>query len=180
MSDAQPTNVQATEREQRPRTARRNRIVFCIVVIAWLVLDRATKVFFEQYGVDLLSAPAIEGVVEFRLVHNFGAAWGSFSGMVDGLIVVTTILCLAIGIYALLVSKGASLLEMVGLALLFAGGIGNLVDRIVNGYVIDFIAPLFIDFPTFNIADVGITCGIVCVLISLVGKIFGSKPRAHA
>ena len=41
-----------------------------------------------------------------------------------------------------------------------------MIDRLVRGYVVDFVEPLFIDFPNFNIADAGITCGIICVLIS--------------
>lgn len=148
--------------------------MFCLVALLWFVFDRVTKSFVEAYGADMLQAPGIAGIVELDLVHNRGAAWGSFSGMVDGLIIVTTILLIAIAVYAFVVSKQASSLEMVGLALIFAGGIGNLVDRVVNGYVIDFIAPLFIDFPTFNIADIGITCGIVSVLVALVRKFFRS------
>ena len=98
--------------------------------------------------------------------------------MVGALVVVTAILCLVIAFYALLASSEASLLEMVGLALVFAGGVGNLVDRIVNGYVIDFITPLFIDFPTFNIADIGITCGIVCVIVAFIIKFFAMRANA--
>lgn len=159
----------------RSNKAPRNRIVFCVVVVLWFLFDRATKFLVTEYPVDMLTSPRIEGVVEFSLVHNHGAAWGSFSGMVGALVVVTAILCLIIAVYAFIASREASLLEMVGLALVFAGGIGNLVDRIVNGYVIDFIAPLFIDFPTFNIADVGITCGIVCVIVALAIRFFTSR-----
>lgn len=153
--------------------------MFCVVAVLWFILDRVTKIYFETYAVDLLSAPAIEGFVEFRLVHNYGAAWGSFAGMVDGLVVVSVILCALILCYALFVSKEASLLEITGLALVFAGGIGNMVDRLVNGYVIDFIAPLFIDFPTFNVADMGITCGIIGVLIALAIKFFAPGDRVE-
>ena len=151
----------------KTHVARRNRIVFCVIVVLWVFFDRMTKAVFE--GLPIGTAPfQVDGLLELKLVHNFGAAWGSFSGMTLGLIVVTFILCIAIVGYAFVASKEVSLLEMVGLALVFAGGVGNLIDRIMNGYVIDFIAPLFIDFPTFNIADTGITCGIVCVVIALV------------
>lgn len=163
--------------QQGSNKALRNRIVFCVVVVLWFLFDRVTKFFVEEYPVDMLASPRIEGIVEFNLVHNHGAAWGSFSGMVVALVVVTALLCIIIALYAFFASREASLLEMVGLALVFAGGIGNLVDRVVNGYVIDFIAPLFIDFPTFNIADVGITCGIVCVLVALVIRFFTSRAN---
>ena len=85
------------------------------------------------------------------------------------------ILCVLIAVCAFFASREASLLEMVGLALVFAGGIGNMVDRLIHGYVIDFIAPVFIDFPTFNIADMGITCGIICVLVALAMRLFGKE-----
>lgn len=164
--------------EKRSNKALRNRIIFCIVVVLWFLFDRVTKCFVTEYSIDTLASPRIDGVIELSLVHNHGAAWGSFSGMVGALVVVTAILCLVIAFYALLISREASLLEMVGLALVFAGGIGNLVDRIVNGYVIDFITPLFIDFPTFNIADIGITCGIVCVIVAFVIKFFAMRANA--
>lgn len=164
--------------EKRSNKALRNRIIFCIVVVLWFLFDRVTKFFVTEYSIDTLASPRIDGVIELSLVHNHGAAWGSFSGMVGALVVVTAILCLVIAFYALLASSEASLLEMVGLALVFAGGVGNLVDRIVNGYVIDFITPLFIDFPTFNIADIGITCGIVCVIVAFIIKFFAMRANA--
>lgn len=163
--------------EKRSNKALRNRIIFCIVVVLWFLFDRVTKFLVTEYSVDTLARPRIDGIVELSLVYNHGAAWGSFSGMVGALVVVTAILCLIIAVYAFLTSREASLLEMMGLALVFAGGIGNLLDRVVNGYVIDFIAPLFIDFPTFNIADVGITCGIVCVIVALAIRFFGVRAN---
>jgi signal peptidase II len=156
------------------KRALRNRVVFCVVVVLWFLLDRVTKLFVEAHPADGLSSLQIDGIVGLSLVHNYGAAWGSFSGMVSVLVVLTALLCLVIFVYALFVSKEASLLLMIGLSLVFAGGIGNLFDRLVNGYVIDFIAPLFIDFPTFNIADIGITCGIICVVVAMAIKLFAS------
>lgn len=161
--------------ESKSNRALRNRLIFCIVVVLWFLFDRVTKFLATDHSVNMLASLRIDGVVEFSLVHNHGAAWGSFSGMLGVLVIVTVILCLVIAAYAFFISKEASLLEIVGLALVFAGGIGNLVDRVVNGYVIDFIAPLLIDFPTFNIADIGITCGIVCVVIAFAIRFFTSR-----
>ncbi|WP_251197961.1 signal peptidase II [Anaerotardibacter muris] len=163
--------------EPKTRRALRNRIAFCVIVVLWVFFDRVTKIWFEGRPAGA-SAIDVGGIVELKLAHNFGAAWSSFSGMTMGLIVVTFILCIVIVTYALMVSKAASMLEMVGLALVFAGGVGNLIDRMVNGYVIDFISPLFIDFPTFNIADTGITCGIVCVIIALGRRYLSASKQA--
>ena len=52
--------------------------------------------------------------------------------------------------------------------LLVAGGLGNAFDRFALGYVVDFIEPVFIDFPVFNVADVGVTCGFVLFLVGVI------------
>lgn len=166
-------------KEKSSNRTLRNRLIFCVVAVLWFVFDRIVKYFCVAHPEAFASHPGIEGVVELRLVHNYGAAWGSFSGMVSGLVIVSIILCAAIAIYAFFASREGSLLEMIGLALVFAGGIGNMVDRLVNGYVIDLISPLFIDFPTFNIADVGITCGIACVIIALAVRFFSQGKHAR-
>lgn len=134
-------------------------------MVLWLILDRITKIVCEGALGRGDHQVLIDGVLELRLVHNQGAAWGSFSGMLAVLIVVTSILCVVIGVFAWRTASHAPAVEMFGLALIFAGGIGNLIDRVMQGYVVDFINVLFIEFPTFNIADIGITCGIAIVVI---------------
>lgn len=140
------------------------------MVVLWCVCDQAMKAYMEAQTPSTALVPVIDGVVGFRLVHNFGAAWGSFSGMVIMIAVVSIVLCAIILAYTIYIAKEASVLETVGLALIFAGGVGNMIDRLLRGYVVDFIEPLFIDFPNFNIADAGITCGIICVLIAFIIK----------
>ena len=168
-----------TNNATKTQIARRNCILFCVIVVIWVLLDQLTKVFFDSQPTNIPSID-IGGIVELTLVHNFGAAWGSFSGMTIGLIVVTLLLCVGIIVYAFFVSSEASVIEMTGLALVFAGGIGNLIDRIARGYVVDFISPVFIDFPTFNIADIGITCGIILVIIALVIKFISTGTKASS
>lgn len=146
------------------------------MVVLWCVCDQAVKAYMEAQTPSTALVPVIDGVVGFRLVHNFGAAWGSFSGMVIMIAVVSIVLCAIILAYTIYIAKEASVLETVGLALIFAGGVGNMIDRLLRGYVVDFIEPLFIDFPNFNIADAGITCGIICVLIAFIIK-FLAVPK---
>lgn len=146
------------------------------MVVLWCVCDQAVKAYMEAQTPSTALVPVIDGVVGFRLVHNFGAAWGSFSGMVIVIAVVSIVLCAIILAYTIYIAKEASVLETVGLALIFAGGVGNMIDRLLRGYVVDFIEPLFIDFPNFNIADAGITCGIICVLIAFIIK-FLAVPK---
>lgn len=149
------------------------------MVVLWCVCDQAVKAYMEAQTPSTALVPVIDGVVGFRLVHNFGAAWGSFSGMVIMIVVVSIVLCAIILAYMIYVAKEASTLETVGLALIFAGGVGNMIDRLLRGYVVDFIEPLFIDFPNFNIADAGITCGIICVLIAYIIKFLAAAKQVE-
>lgn len=149
------------------------------MVVLWCVCDQAVKAYMEAQTPSTALVPVIDGVVGFRLVHNFGAAWGSFSGMVIMIAVVSIVLCAIILAYMIYVAKEASVLETVGLALIFAGGVGNMIDRLLRGYVVDFIEPLFIDFPNFNIADAGITCGIICVLIAYIIKFLAAAKQVE-
>ncbi len=54
------------------------------------------------------------------------------------------------------------------MALVVAGGLGNAIDRFTLGYVVDFIEPVFIDFPVFNVADIGVTCGFVLFVVAMI------------
>lgn len=150
-------------------TRARNLLFFAGCALAWLLIDAITKIYCEAQGLGSLLA-CIPDVLCIRVVHNYGAAWSMFEGNVVPLVVVALVICVVLLAYAVYESPQATLPEMLALALVFAGGIGNMLDRIVRGYVVDMIAPLFIDFPTFNVADIGVTCGIALLLICLVVK----------
>lgn len=142
----------------------RNAGVLALVVVVWLVLDRATKVYFDSFDVGDVVAN-LAGILRLDLVHNTGMAWGAFAGQVPVIVIFTAVLCAAILAFALYWARDAGVADMVALGLLLAGGLGNLYDRVVYGYVVDFITPLFIEFPTFNVADIGVTCGVVLLAI---------------
>lgn len=145
----------------------RNLTVLAIVVIVWLALDQLTKAWFNQLSVGSVTLSPIPQAIDFVLVHNTGAAWGVFSNATSILAVVSVVVCIIVVVY-LFASPNASLGTTIGLSLVVAGGIGNAIDRIANGYVIDFISFSFIDFPVFNIADIGVTCGLTIFIISFI------------
>lgn len=139
----------------------RNAAIFVPVAVLWLLLDIATKAYFNSFQVgDVVAGPFL-GLFQFRLVHNTGAAWGMFGDSTFALGVMSGVVCAALLVYLFLVARRASVLEVVGVALIFAGGMGNAIDRFNLGYVVDFIDTTFISFPTFNVADIGVTCGFV-------------------
>lgn len=150
----------------------RNLAIWVGCAFLWCAIDRITKVFFDgTFRVGQVAVPDICGVLQLNLVHNKGVAWGAFAGNVPVIAIVTALMCLGIAIFAVYWARRSSVPEMIGLGLLFAGGIGNLYDRIFQGYVVDFITPLFIDFPTFNVADIGVTCGIVLLAVCWIVQI---------
>lgn len=144
--------------------------LFIIVAIVWLALDILTKrlVIDGGYAVGSVFAGPFLGIIDFRLVHNTGAAWGLFGDSTMALAVFSIVVCILITICAFTVFRRDPAPLHFGFALVVAGGIGNIIDRLSFGYVIDFIETTFIDFPVFNIADIGVTCGFAIVIITLI------------
>lgn len=104
---------------------------------------------------------------------NRGAAWGMFSGKIVMFIIFTIIAIFVISIfmrniYGLIVETDRNLFRWLNvcIALLMSGAVGNLIDRVVHNYVIDFIYIKFIDFPIFNVADcyVTVSCALIIIL----------------
>ena len=151
---------------------RRNLCVFAAVVLLWLAADIATKAVCNGYGLGEVIAGPFLGLVQFRLAHNTGAAWGMFDDSTFALGVMSLLVCAALTAYLIATAKRANLVEVVGIALVVAGGLGNALDRFTLGYVVDFIDTTFIEFPTFNVADIGVTCGFV---LFFVGMLWGMR-----
>ncbi len=133
--------------------------VICIAAIALLtVADQLTK--YAAINTVKVNGPFefLFGLFQFRYVENTGAAFSSFSENKLILILFSGLLLIGV-LIVLLTKKIESKFVNVCLVLVAAGGLGNLIDRFVNGYVVDFIEPLFIDFAVFNFADCCITVG---------------------
>ena len=141
--------------------------VFAVLAVVWVVLDQLCKsVFAGQTPGGILAGP-FAGIFDIRLVHNTGGAWGIFSDSTVLLGVLSVVVCVVIVAYFVYAARDLCMVEVIGLALIFAGGIGNAIDRFVQGFVTDFIEFSFFDFPVFNIADIGVTCGFVILFIGI-------------
>lgn len=156
--------------EPRPGRPGRTRsaILFVLVAAAWFALDVATKGWVSegwQEG-DVVTGPIL-GLVRFHLVHNTGMAWGMFGDSTFALGVLSLAVCAVATAYLFAFSSRPNTLETTGIALVVAGGLGNALDRFTLGYVVDFIEPVFIDFPVFNVADIGVTCGFAIFLAGM-------------
>lgn len=117
--------------------------------------------------------PFIPGLLQLTHVHNYAAAFSLFGGMRIPIIILTFAVCAAL-IAALIMKKPKSSLQRFALMLVLGGAVGNLIDRVALGYVIDMFDTLFMDFPVFNIADCAIVVGgilfCICILFEDVGR----------
>lgn len=146
----------------------RNFAVFFVLALTCLLCDIFSKQYFVQaFAAGEVSKESFLGVFQFSLVHNSGAAWGIFGDSTAILALLSLVVSVLILSYFIYISKRANLGETMGLAFIIAGGIGNAIDRITLGYVVDFIEFSFIDFPVFNIADICVTCGFAILLLGI-------------
>lgn len=147
---------------------RRNVCLFLIVAMDWFAIDYYMKGHANEFQVgDVFGGPYL-GLFDLRLVHNEGGAFGMFGNASLILGVFSLIVCLIVVVYLVKIAPRSSVGMTIGLALIFAGGLGNAIDRFFYGYVIDYIELLPIDFPVFNLADVGVVCGVIIAIFAFL------------
>jgi len=141
--------------------------MLCFVFAALVVL---LDQFFKRWvvrSIDLFGGmDLIPGVIELTHIHNTGAAFGIFAGQRWLLAAVAFIACLVLIFILLRYTEG--FWGTLGLSAVLGGAVGNLVDRVLYGYVIDMFRTLFIDFAIFNIADIFITLGFITFCIHFI------------
>lgn len=140
--------------------------MICLIAILVLIAaDQAVK-FWTVANLELgETAPLLPGLVEFLRLHNYGAAWSSFSGMRWLLIALTSALMAFLAM--LLIKKVVRHpLGVCSLTLVLAGGVGNLIDRVRLGYVVDMLHFQFWpSYPVFNVADMFVVVGVILFLL---------------
>ena len=139
-------------------------IVFAAAVVG---LDQLTK-YLTLANIPLhAEVPFIPGFLGFTYVRNYGAAFSSFQNQQWLFAVIFAAFTLAIIWEYRKNSMGFNKFERWCIAAIYAGGLGNMIDRIRYGYVVDMIQTKFMDFPVFNVADCFITCGCFAMMFSL-------------
>ena len=145
-------------------TQQKKKLLFWIIVIAVLIVDRITKELAP--GIPAEGIEIIPGVIGLRYAENQGAAFSMLSGAPRLLGVLS--LALIVGGFVWLRKKKFAAFPLAGLALMAGGAAGNMFDRLIRGYVPDMIETLFITFPVFNAADSCLVIGCVLLIISLL------------
>ncbi len=142
--------------------------VMCAIIIALLALDLVTKYVFDATLSGDESITIIPYLFNFKLVHNYGAAWGMLSGKQVFLIALTFAFLVIFVCYYIREPNKTWLLN-VTFGFLFGGCLGNLYDRMILGYVRDFIQfDFWKSFPVFNFADVALCVGVVLFVVYLI------------
>ncbi len=142
-----------------------NRFYYISLSILIIILDQYTKSIININHTSLIKNDFLFFSIDY--VKNYGAAFNILSGSRIFLSTVSTIISLFL-IYIILYKKYLSKLDLFSYSFILAGTIGNGIDRITNGYVIDFINLNFINFPVFNIADISINIGFIFIILGLI------------
>ena len=139
-----------------------------LTVVIIIITDRITKIFFSHVLAAGETLPVIQNVFHVTLVKNTGIAFGLFKdqGIVFIIIPVIAIILLIFNIFYYRNNKELSRTYLFGFSLILGGAVGNLIDRISLGYVIDFLD--FRIWPVFNMADSAITVGAVIIAIKCI------------
>lgn len=140
--------------------------MFYIIIILIVIGDQLTKGLIQQSMVLNQSIPVWDGIFSITYIHNTGAAFSMLAGKTQVLALFQVIIIGVILGYYILKGRKTHPLLRISMAMIVAGGIGNLIDRLTLGYVVDFMDFHF--WPIFNVADIGVSAG--CVL--LAGYVF--------
>lgn len=138
-----------------------------VIIIITVTIDQLLKRWVIQTIPLHTSKPALPGVFEWFHLQNFGAGWGLFEGQIGLFYIVSAVTLLYLS-YEMWKRSSNHWLWRTCLSLLFAGTIGNLIDRITLGYVTDMISLTFMSFPVFNVADIALTLGVVGMAIYIL------------
>jgi len=139
-----------------------------IIVFSVLLLDQSTKALASKNILLGQTIPVINNIFHLTLVHNKGAAFGIFKSQ-TALFIITSLTAIIIISYKLKARVAGRLdIFVVSLGLILAGALGNLIDRLFFGYVVDFLD--FRIWPVFNIADSAITVGAILLGWSILSN----------
>jgi signal peptidase II len=141
-----------------------------IIVVASIIADQLTKLWAVEVLKNGGSIKIIGDFLRFTYAENRGAAFSILQGQ-RLFFVITTITMLIVLAYIYFKTKNISKLSKISIAMIAGGAIGNFIDRVRFGYVVDFIDVRFgsiYNFPIFNIADSFVVCGTILMIILIL------------
>ena len=161
------TNTPSSDRRQdRPLKASKAKGALLILIL--VVLDQLTKLLAIRELKGTSGITLIDRVLVLRYLENRGMAFGLLEGRILFLVLICLVFFAAI-LYLFVKAPATAYYAplLYTAAVVFSGAMGNFIDRVFRGYVVDFIYFSLIDFPTFNVADIYVTCGIAVLVFLL-------------
>lgn len=156
-------------------------IFFGAVFIFSIILDQITKKWALSVLKNSSSIRIIDDFLRFSYVENRGAAFGILQNQIMFFVIITIVMIIALG-YVFFKNKNITKLSKLSLTLIAGGAIGNFIDRIMLGYVVDFIDIRFgnfYDFPVFNLADSFVVCGTFLLLFLILTNKFEKSENIN-
>lgn len=143
-----------------------------IIFVGFLTaIDQLTKYIITSKLALYETIPVIKDVFAITYIQNEGVAWGMFQGgRIIFLILTILVLLMCFYIYSNIAEKREFLPLRIGIIVLMAGALGNMIDRINLGYVVDFLSFELINFPVFNVADIYVVISMIFVFILIAFK----------
>lgn len=144
-------------------------LLFLTLFSAGIVaIDQLTKFLVVENIPLYADIPLLPGIVQLTYAQNTGAAFSMLQGQQWLFALIFAVFTVAILWAYFKKTFPFSKFEWFCIAAVYAGGLGNMIDRLRLGYVIDMIETQFIEFPVFNVADSFITCGCIALMVSLI------------
>ena len=159
------------------KKAPKDYIIYSAIIVVGIILDQVTKALAVAYLKAIETFPLIEGVLHLTYAENTGMAFGMLKEHRWVFMVTSSILILAMGFY-LYAMKSENRLYDVAIAMIVSGGIGNMIDRIGLGYVVDFIDFRLINFAVFNGADSFVCVGAGLLMLALIRDLIAESKKA--
>lgn len=150
---------------------------FLLLSVFWVVLDQVVKLWIRLTLDEYESMPFLPGVMDLTFVPNTGAAFSILENYTWLLSIVSAAASVAL-LLALLLRVVPGFFGQLALALLLGGAVGNLIDRVCLGYVVDMFHLQFMKFAVFNVADIGVTCGGAILLLVVLRQWKKEKKEA--
>lgn len=142
-------------------------MIWLIISVLIIIADQLLK-YLVVSGMSVGdTAFSVLNIFDITYVQNKGAAFSILSGKMSVLSVISIVFCIAVIVYWIK-KKPTHPLMCTALTMMFAGAFGNAIDRIIRGFVIDYIHTTFIEFPVFNLADIGITVGAALLVLYVI------------
>ena len=154
-------------------------LLWAAIVLGSVALDQWTKYLAAANLNEQSAVTVIEGILGLTLHRNDGAAWGIGGGFRWPLVIVSSVAILAVSAFVIKKRRELPALLGIAVAMIVGGGIGNQIDRIYSGLVVDFLEFQFIQFPIFNVADCFVTVGAVMIVLDMLffhRKFYLSSP----